>query len=242
MRKYLLILLFGLSSASAQEQTGIMLPEESAAERCLRIASELGLHVKRCRIEPWGRIYVFGENLGSIDFMSAVVSWGDQNRDFSADLDLLTQGAQAFLESLRPLMQWQETPTVRIVMASSGGDLEVHQLLYGYRVRHQYGIEVDPLTGRVTRLSGSFKSSSDVVSPPSEEWVREQDAIALAKNAAAAYGGSIVVNDVLESELQWESTPDGLRPQWWLTLRTSRGSYRAMVDALTGEAQAGPYN
>jgi hypothetical protein len=96
----------------------------------------------------------------------------------------------------------------------------------------------DTVTGRVYRMRGFYWSSDDV-SPPSAEWVRKEDAFALAVDGVAARFGRVGQYELLEARLEWEWDAEGLRPEWRLNFQVAGFGYLAVVDALTGETVVG---
>ncbi|MGD2168332.1 MAG: hypothetical protein PVF63_09505 [Gammaproteobacteria bacterium] len=220
----------------AQEQVAIERPEDLTPVRCQSLADALQTQITRCQFAPSGAAtVVWGTNLGNIDFLSTLVESEDENGQTQFDRELLARKTEAFLDTVRSLTLLEETPSVMIERVDNAGRIFFNQSIHGLRVRGRTIISLDPLTGRVMRISGGQYWSSDDVSPPSDSWVRLEDAAAFAINAIAEQFGFVETPRVIEHRLEWAPTSDeGLRPYWYLGLHPS---YDAWVDALSGEAQ-----
>jgi hypothetical protein len=184
---------------------------------------------------------VSGNNLGTINFLSAIQSSEEENDGFTVDHDLLAREVEFFLDTVRPLTLLRETPTIVIEDVDQNGSIEFYQLIHGIRLRSTRRILVNPLSGRVRRISPIYYFSSDAVLPPSEAWLQREDAVALAVETVAAEIGAVGEVELEEHRLYWEPTDNELRPQWRLVFRVAGDVYLAFVDALSGDIAAGEY-
>jgi hypothetical protein len=237
MRVLIILSLIGFSVA-AQEQAVFGRRESATPEHCRELARALQTTVTRCTFAAWGAAAnVWAEDLGKIDYLSTVIDSEGENGQILFDRDSLARKVEAFLDTVRPLTALRETPMLTIERADlrgRRGSIRVHQYIHGIRVRSRPSISLDTVTGRVYRMTGLYWSSDDV-SPPSDEWVREDVAVALAVEGVAAEFGAVGQYELRESRLEWDWSAQGLRPQWWLTIGVDRRGYLAVVDALNGE-------
>lgn len=242
MRKYIPLLMICFCTVGAQEQSVMVLPGETEDERCLRLANEIGRQFRRCSFYNNGAIAsVSGNNLGTIDFLSAIQSSEEEDDGFTVDRDLLAREVESFLDTVRPLTLLRETPTIVIEDVDLNGSIEFCQLIHGIRLRSSSRILVNPLSGRVRRISPIYYFSSDAALPPSETWLQQEDAMDLAVETVAAEIGAVGEVELQEHSLYWEPTGSELRPQWRLIFRVAGDLYAAFVDALSGDIVAGEY-
>ena len=209
-------------------------PGESADERCLRVASMLGTEFRRCTTFDSGQIAtVSGENLGSLDLLTTIGSSLGSGASIDVDEQLLARRVEAYIDSVRAVTLLEERLELTIDRVNDEGLIYVYQYIYGLKVRNRNQIKVDPLTQRVTRLAGFYYQHSDVEAP-TDAWVQQHDAFALATHELAAELGSVGNVRLHEAKLEWEPTSDGLRPIWFLLLQTEKGAWFDLVDAISG--------
>lgn len=239
--RLLVLTIFVSSAVSAQERTESETRAATTPAHCEALAQALQTIVTRCNFSPWGGANVTAENLGTIDYLSTVTESEDENGQTVFDRNLLARKVEEFLDTLRPLTKLRETPSLvieRVDFRERNGSIKVNQFIHGLKVRSRPTISLDTVSGRVYRMNGFYWSSGDV-SPPSPEWVREDDAVALAVDGVATKYGKVGQYELREARLEWEWDAEGLRPQWRLNFQVAGFGYLAFVNALTGETAVG---
>ena len=235
--RLLVVIILVMSAVSAQERTESERRAATTPAHCQALAHALQTIVTKCNFSPWGGANATAENLGTIDYLSTVIDSEGENGQTVFDRDLLARKVEAFLDTLRTLTKLRETPSLvieRVDFRERNGSIRVNQFIHGLKVRSRPTISFDTVTGRVYRMQGFYWSSDDV-SPPSPEWIREEDAVALAVDGVATRYGNVGTYELREARLEWEWDAEGLWPQWRLNFRVAGLGYLAFVNALTGE-------